>query len=604
MGLICKWADDSQRLILEYFDVISNSPSEIYHYALPFSPSESWLHECYSSELLQEVKVIKGFQAGWGMCSRTVHLDSHPTTLTCWKNTVAVGLHLGNITILNGISGTHLSTISGHTGFVASLAFSLDGVLLVSGGEDATVSLWDVQTGGAVKTFCGHTSWVWSVSISQDCAIIASGSEDNTIRLWNTKTGECNQTIVGDSTGVNSVNFSPTNSQLLVSGFNSGTIQQWDVGGQRTGLTYDGHEIAFSSDGAHFVSHGWAETVATVRNFDSGEVVAKFQASSTDVEHYCFSPDGRFVAGASGSTIYVWDITNSDPRPIKTLIGHTKNITSLTFSSSLISSSDDQSIKFWQIGTSLVDLVATNSRPTPLAPAPIISVHLRADVGIAISSNSAGVVRTWDISTGICKASFHTPAQDHFPRDVWLLNGTLIFNWCIDRKMYIWDTKEAERLHIVDIHQVWVSRPSGDGSKVFLLGNNSIQARSTWTGEIVGEVIFEGEPLTNSLVVDGSRVWVHFEGSQSQGWDFGTPGSTPIQLSGIPPSSLDKPHLEFEIGDTSPSRIKDTITGKEVFRLSGRHAEPTVTQWDGQYLVAGYSSGEVLILDLSQMTPQ
>jgi len=603
VGLICTWADDSQRLILEYFDVISNSPSEIYHYALPFSPSESWLHECYSSELSHEVKVVKGFQAGWGMCSRTVILDFLPQALTCWKDIIAVGLHLGNIVILDGISGTNKSTISGHTGFVESLAFSSDGMLLVSGGEDTVVGLWDVQTGGAVKIFQGHTGWVCSVSISQDCTTIASGSQDNTIRLWDTKTGECKHAIDGDSSGVNSLSFSPTNSQLLVSGFNSGIIQQWDVDGQRTGLTYEGHEIAFSSDGTHFISHGWAETVATVRNFDSGEVIAKFQASTTDVEHYCFSPDGRFVAGASGSTIYVWDITNSDPRPVKTLVGHTDNITSLTFSSFLISSGD-HSIKFWQIGAPLVDLVTTNSRPTPLAPAPIVSVHLQADVGIATSSNSAGVVRTWDISTGLCKASFHTPAQDHFPRDVWLLDGTLIFVWCTDRKMHIWDTKEAELLHTVDIHKVWLFRVSGDGSKVFLLSDKSIQARSTWTGEIVGEVILEGEPLTDSLVVDGSKVWVHFEGSQTQGWDF--TGSTPFQLSSTPPLPLKRPHLEFiniiELGNISPSRIKDVVTGKEVFQLSGRHAEPTVTQWDGRYLVAGYNSGEVLILDFKQTT--
>ena len=213
-------------------------------------------------------------------------------------------------------------------------------------------------------------------------------------------------------------------------------------------------------------------------------------------------------------------------------------------------------------------------------------------------------MRTWDISTGLCKASFHTPAQDHFPRDVWLLDGTLIFVWCTDRKMHIWDTKEAELLHTVDIHKVWLFRVSGDGSKVFLLSDKSIQARSTWTGEIVGEVILEGEPLTDSLVVDGSKVWVHFEGSQTQGWDF--TGSTPFQLSSTPPLPLKRPHLEFiniiELGNISPSRIKDVVTGKEVFQLSGRHAEPTVTQWDGRYLVAGYNSGEVLILDFKQTT--
>ena len=52
-------------------------------------------------------------------------------------------------------------------------------------------------------------------------------------------------------------------------------------------------------------------------------------------------------------------------------------------------------------------------------------------------------------------------------------------------------------------------------------------------------------------------------------------------------------------------RIEDTVSGKEVFRLPERYAEPIwAPQWDGQYLVAGYSSGEVLILDLNNMIPQ
>jgi hypothetical protein len=34
-----------------------------------------------------------------------------------------------------------------------------------------------------------------------------------------------------------------------------------------------------------------------------------------------------------------------------------------------------------------------------------------------------------------------------------------------------------------------------------------------------------------------------------------------------------------------------------VFQWSGRYAEPSIAEWDGQYLVAGYKSGEVLILD-------
>jgi len=46
-------------------------------------------------------------------------------------------------------------------------------------------------------------------------------------------------------------------------------------------------------------------------------------------------------------------------------------------------------------------------------------------------------------------------------------------------------------------------------------------------------------------------------------------------------------------GTDSPM-IQDAITGKEVFQLVGRYAKPKRAQWDGQYLVAGYTSGEVL----------
>jgi hypothetical protein len=46
-----------------------------------------------------------------------------------------------------------------------------------------------------------------------------------------------------------------------------------------------------------------------------------------------------------------------------------------------------------------------------------------------------------------------------------------------------------------------------------------------------------------------------------------------------------------------PSRIEDAFTREEVFRLSGRYRKPTIARWDGRSLVAGYRSGEVLILD-------
>ena len=548
--------------------------------------------------------MVKGLQK-WGTCSRTVSFDHYPHTVSCWKGLIAAGLESGDIIIFDAITGVHMSVLSCHTGEVNSLAFSLDGTFLVSGSDDFTVNLWDIQTGGVIKTFHGHTNWVWSVSISPDCTMIASGSVDHTIKLWDVQTGECCCVIDGYNNVVRSVSFSPTNPKLLISASYDNTIRQWDVDGHQIGSTYEGNHVAFSSDGTHFVSWKYEETVARVQDSDSGGVVAELKSPGHGFRCCCLSPGGRFVAGGAGHTIYIWDITGLDPCLVETLTGHTDDITSLAFSSSLISSSEDKSIKFWQTSALSANLTMPDSESTPLTPVPIMSVSLQATEGIAISSDSDGVVKTWDILTGLCMASFQTPAGDNTWRDAQLIEGRMTCVWLgnEDEKIHIWDTEKGE--HQMPAAQftsgVKDLRISGDGSKIFLLCKESIQALSIWTGGVVGQVRLEGEPLYDSLIMDGLRVWLFLKDLQIQGWDFGISDSTPVPPSNI---SLDKPHFCF-LGTESqcigPPRVEDTVTRKEIFQLFGRYAKPYVARWDGQYLVAGYESGEVLILDFNRV---
>ena len=185
-GVILEWAIDGQRFLLENFDTVHNSPSHIYHSALPLSPSSSWVYKHYIAEASPMVKVVKGLSDGWGVCSRTILLETLTQTLSYHNNSIVVGSWSGDIFILNAITGSQSAVLSGHTDVVNCVVFSSDGTSLVSGSHDMTVKLWDVQTGGVAKTFFGHTSLVWSVSISADFTTIASGSGSNTICLWNT----------------------------------------------------------------------------------------------------------------------------------------------------------------------------------------------------------------------------------------------------------------------------------------------------------------------------------------------------------------------------------------------------------------------------------
>ena len=94
--------------------------------------------------------------------------------------------------------------------------------------------------------------------------------------------------------------------------------------------------------------------------------------------------------------------------------------------------------------------------------------------------------------------------------------------WHETEEICIWDGQKSD-LERVDTHTDKCAgiRISGDGSKVFYLTDQSIQAWAIQTGEAVGKVELEGKACVDPLRVDGSKIWVCFEDSSIQGWDFG-----------------------------------------------------------------------------------
>ena len=121
----------------------------------------------------------------------------------------------------------------------------------------------------------------------------------------------------------------------------------------------------------------------------------------------------------------------------------------------------------------------------------------------------------------------------------------------------------------------------------------------------MGDVELRNDPRAESLIVDGSTVWVRFENSPpfERGWKFEIQGPPSSVTSELHPK---RPRLDFIGGSKGGdlSTIKDTVTGREVFRFPQRYTFPARSRWDGRYLVACYKSGELLILDFNNMIPQ
>ena len=589
--------DDSERFILEYFDVIYDSPSHLYHSALPLCPSSSWVRECYKAELAGEVRVPMGLPHQWDACSRTIFLPSNPSAFAHHGDTIAVGLG-STVELLDAITGVRMSALHGHIATISSLAFSPDGTLLLSRSGYEAIKLWDIQTGGLIRAISDHTCVVLAASISPDSTTIALGTTSGSIRLWDVRTGKCRSITTRHESSIYAITFSPTDSQRLISSAWGGVIEEWDIGNQ-TGSSYlEDHSvahIAYALDGTRFISCG--DKGATVRDSKRGNVVRLRVPGEVFLSQCCFSPNGEFVACSGDTTIYVWDITISGARLVETLVGHSKRITFLSFPSSLVSGSSDQSLKFWQ-SSGLLAKSKTTDRVAALPlcdPAQICSVKLFGEDGTVVTTGKSGLVKTWDLMTGTYKTSFSTPAMG--PHDTHLEGDTLIVVWFTNNKnqgqYHVWDVYNGRLLRKFDKSSSDISdlKISGDGSKIFGLGSSHIEAVSMQTGDARRVWLTERERGAFKFIVHGSQVVI--DNSRGRAWDF---GASEVPSFG---EFIDRPRLDFVGRSTvEPRWIEDTVTNRLVFRLPEKYTKPgTNVEWDGRYLLFWYESGEVVIID-------
>jgi WD40 repeat protein/DNA-binding SARP family transcriptional activator len=286
-----------------------------------------------------------------------------------------------------------------------ALDWSPDGRFFVTEGpeESGIVDIRDAGTGESVRAFQGHRDDVNDIAFTEDGSVLATSGDDGTVRLWDVATGTSLHVLrepgaqgpVRDRS-VWSPSFSPDGT--LVAASWPGLVQVFDVRTGRvvTEIPADSPSgTAFSPDGERLVyGTGGPSEVADVRSGD--RLFTLDQQGSRDVS---WSPDGRWIATTgSDGVAKVWDGDTGDYRfPVT---GHTGQIWNLDWSPygrRLATAGDDGTTRVWEVSREGAMPLLTFSAQETSRGGGFIGVSFSPD-GRRLMAGDVGVasVTVWD----------------------------------------------------------------------------------------------------------------------------------------------------------------------------------------------------------------
>jgi WD40 repeat protein len=270
----------------------------------------------------------------------------------------------------------------GGTGDVYSVAYGgfLGAEIVVSGGDDKVLRIFDVQTGRVDER--AQDNPVVAVAVSADSRTVAAGGDDGTIRMWNRdKPSAPPVELTGHRATVQQVAFSPGSPDILVSGGDDGRVMVWAWNGSAGCLAQQSklqtariYGVAINADG--IIAAAGADGAVRLFRLDDAPC----------------APGTKSATSAAGAA----EVTEFDIIDDGMLAGHAGVVWAAAFNSQgdrLASAGFDGSIRIWGPKTGGFSL----GQLTLDAPAgDVTSVAISPDMRFVAAGDSDGYIHLWE----------------------------------------------------------------------------------------------------------------------------------------------------------------------------------------------------------------
>jgi len=254
--------------------------------------------------------------------------------------------------------GTEIRSMIGHTATLNRVLFTRDGTRVLSCSNDGSIRFWETSSGKEIDKLewrLGQDKLIdtYCIALTPNGRVLAVGGKSAEIRRYDMISRTFLPSLIGHADSVVCLEFDPEG-EVLVSGSFDGNLKTWDTATGIDRHTIQAHQgrlsaLTLSPDGKTVATGGFDKTIRLWRTAD-GQLLHTLVGSEANLYALRFSPDGRYLlSGSANNPILIWNVVQG--RRVHQLSGHVALVHALAFlpdGKQLISGSGDKTVRYWK----------------------------------------------------------------------------------------------------------------------------------------------------------------------------------------------------------------------------------------------------------------